>query len=397
MPKIVSAALRDAFVRSAKPGRYADGNGLYLKVKPTLSRSWLFIGTWGGKRRSVGLGPYPVVTLAEARKKAMQCRRWVLDGIDPSRELSRVRAKLSGETSFATVAQEYLDGISIDFSNQKHAQQWRNTLRDYCKPIADMDVSGITTDDVLACLQPIWVNKPETARRVRARIERVIDAATVRGLRHGDNPARWKGHLKALLPNKRPRPKHHATIPYKKLPDVYAEMAQATSMGALALRFAILTAARSGEVRGMTWDELDLDDNLWRVPAGRMKARRPHVVPLNVEAIGILNEAKEVRMGTFVFSGHQGKPLSDMTLSAVFRRMGIPATPHGVARSTFRDYMANETEYARELIEESLAHVLPSYEGAYRRGHAIERRRRLMHDWGAFVTQHKLSDVRMHT
>ena len=385
MPKVVSAALRDASVRSAKPGRHADGNGLYLKVKPTLSRSWLFIGTWGGKRRSLGLGPYPVVTLAEARERAMQCQRWIRAGDDPSVKMKQHRARASGATSFNMVANNYIDGIAGDFSNAKHLQQWRNTLRDYCKPIAGLDVSSITTDDVLKCLKPIWGQKPETARRVRGRIERVLDAATVRGLRNGDNPARWSGHLKALLPNKRPRPKHHATIPYDNLPEVYGAISKRQGMGALALRFAIMTAARSGEVRGMTWGEVDNEKAIWRVPAERMKARRPHEVPLNQEAVSIVEMASEVKNGPLVFSGNQGNQLSDMTLSAVFKRMKLNATPHGVARSTFRDFMANETEYPRELIEECLAHVLPAHEGAYRRGHAIERRRQIMTAWGEFV------------
>ncbi|MGC6498987.1 MAG: tyrosine-type recombinase/integrase [Henriciella sp.] len=392
MPKVLSAALRDAFVRSAKPGRYADGNGLYLKVKPTLSRSWLFIGTWGGKRRSVGLGPYPVVTLAKAREKAMECQRLIREGVDPSVELTRQRAKASGATSFNVVATAYIDGIASDFSNAKHLQQWRNTLRTYCKPIASLDVSTITTDDVLKCLQPIWSEKPETARRVRGRIERVLDAATVRGLRTGDNPARWSGHLKALLPNKRPRPRHHSTIPYKSLPEVYGAISSRDGMGALALRFAIMTAARSGEVRGMKWNEVDLSDALWHVPAARMKARRDHFVPLNWEALAILNRVAEVRNGPLVFPGNQGNELSDMTLSAVFKRMGLKATPHGVARSSFRDFMANETEFPRELIEESLAHVLPAYEGAYRRGYAIDRRRYLMNTWADYIKPRQTHD-----
>lgn len=385
MPKVVSAALRDAFVKSAKPGRYADGNGLYLKVKPTGSRSWLFIGTWAGKRRSVGLGPYPVISLSEARQNAMQCQRWIRAGVDPKNEVLRRRARSSGTTRFEVVAADYVDRIASDFSNAKHLQQWRNTLREYCKPIAAMDVSAIQTDHVLLCLQPIWTDKPETARRLRGRIERVLDAAAVRGLRQGDNPARWTGHLKALLPNKRPRPKHHAAVPYEELPSVYKRIATREGMGAAALRFAILTAARSGEVRGMRWRELDLSNRVWTVPAERMKARREHKVPLNQEAMAILLEVDQVRNGDLVFAGNQGKILSDMTLAAVFKRMKINATPHGVARSTFKDFMANETEFPRELIEESLAHVLRATEAAYRRRHAVDRRRPLMDAWGAFV------------
>lgn len=334
----------------------------------------------------MGLGSALDVTLAKAREKATEVRQQALDGRDPR----IVRQKASEENphvSFGRFAQRYVADIESGFRNAKHRQQWRNTLETYGKPIAKIPIAEVDTNDVLRCVRPIWGKKQETASRVRGRIEKVLDAAKAKGLRTGENPARMRGHLEHLLPKRRKvAVKHHAALPYAEMPAFMVALRKRQGVAAKALEFAILTAARSGEVRGMTWDEVDLAARLWTVPAGRMKASEEHVVPLSEPAVSVLQAVYEkgVSADDVAFPGPSGRALSDMTLSAILKRMGRDVTVHGM-RSAFRDWAGDTTEFTREVVEMALAHAVGSAtERAYRRGRAIEKRRELMDAWAAY-------------
>lgn len=276
-----------------EPGIYSDGGGLYMRVRSS-GRSWFYIGTLHGKRIELGLGSVLDVTLAKARDKAAELRSMILDGKDPRQERVRARTKQAQATSFGAFAKALVADIEDGFKNPKHRQQWRNTLDTYAKPMADIPIDQVSTQDVLAVLQPIWLSKPETASRVRGRIERVLDAAKVRGLRTGDNPARGRGHLDLLLPKRnRAAVKHHAALPFAEVAAFLTELRGRPATAARALEFTILTAARSGETRGMIWAEVDLPKQLWTVPARRMKAGAAHEVPLSDAALSILTACKE--------------------------------------------------------------------------------------------------------
>ncbi len=368
-----------------KIGVHSDGGGLYLRIRKS-GRSWIFIGTVNGERFELGLGSVLDVTLAKAREKATEVRQQALDGRDPR----IVRQKVSEENphvSFGRFAQRYVADIESGFRNAKHRQQWRNTLETYGKPIAKIPIAEVDTNDVLRCVRPIWGKKQETASRVRGRIEKVLDAAKAKGLRTGENPARMRGHLEHLLPKRRKvAVKHHAALPYAEMPAFMVALRKRQGVAAKALEFAILTAARSGEVRGMTWDEVDLAARLWTVPAGRMKASEEHVVPLSESAVSVLQAVYEkgVSADDVAFPGPSGRALSDMTLSAILKRMGRDVTVHGM-RSAFRDWAGDTTEFPREVVEMALAHAVGSAtERAYRRGRAIEKRRELMDAWAAY-------------
>ena len=383
--------LTDVAVRRAdKRGKHSDGGGLYLNVAAGGTRSWVFMWTPpGGKRREAGLGSYPAVSLANARRIAVTMREAVAEGRDPIADRKR-----TSEPTFEDAAERFIAANEGSWSNPKHVAQWRSTLATYGAPIAKMRVSAVDAGAVLRCLTPIWQSKPETASRVRGRIERVLDYARVQGWREGENPARWRGGLQAALPTPaRLTRGHHAAMPYRDVPAFMEQLAARPAISALALRFAILTAARSGEVLRARWSEIDLDDALWTIPAERMKARRQHRVPLSVEAVELLRPLAESPVGAFVFPGTKHDPdkrgplpLSNMAMALLLRRMDrADITPHGF-RSAFRDWAGDETSFPREVAEAALAHAVgDATERAYRRSDALEKRRRLMDAWGAFA------------
>jgi integrase len=382
--------------RLTTPGMNFVGEvaGLALLVKVTGARSWILRCSIAGKRRDMGLGGFPDVTLADARRRARDMRERIDNGEDPigQRRESRaaLRAALVKAMTFDQCVDAYLNAHNESWSNPKHRQQWRNTLTSYAGPVVGaLNVAHIETGHVLKVLEPIWKTKTETASRLRGRMESVLSWATTRGYRTGENPARWKGHLQNLLamPSKIAKVEHHAALPYRELGAFMADLSRREGIGARALEFAILTAARSGEVRGAAWAEIDLEAALWTVPGERMKAKNEHAVPLSDAALAILRALP--REGSLVFPGaREGRPLSDMSLTAVLRRMGRgDLTAHGF-RSTFRDWAAEQTAYPPDVVEMSLAHTITNkVEAAYRRGDLIEKRRRLMGDWAQFCAK----------
>lgn len=401
-----AAGLTAAKVRIAKPGRYGDGDGLYLLVRTEEQRFWVFrYKPKGGKLREMGLGRAGAgrncVSLADARDKASQLFTKLKSGIDPlaERESSEAAAKAAQQdaavkaTTFKEAAARYIAGHAPSWRDPKHAGQWTATIETYVNPIfGNIPVSEISTAHVLAAVEPIWSKKTETASRVRGRIETILDFAKTHGWRSGENPAVWKGHLSLALParSKVAKVKHHAALPWREIGEFMTGLAIQKGMGALALRFAIFTAARSGEVRGAVWQEIDLDAATWIIPAERMKAEREHRVPLSDPALTILSEMAAVRTSAdpsaLVFPGQsEGRPLSDMSLTAVLRRMGrSDLTAHGF-RSTFKDWASETTSYPAEVSEMALAHTISSkVEAAYRRSDLFEKRRRLMAEWAVY-------------
>ncbi|MBV9841340.1 MAG: integrase arm-type DNA-binding domain-containing protein [Sphingomonadaceae bacterium] len=371
-------------------GRHADGGGLYLRITPAGARCWVFMAASRGKRAEIGLGPEAAVSLATARKLASEMREAIATGGEPRAVLApKASNQASPITTFGTFADAYIESIEGGWKNEIHRRQWRTSLRDHAASLKDKPIAEIGTEDVLAVLQPIWLSKPETASRVRGRIERILAAAKARSLRpiEAQNPALWKGHLEMLLPR---RPKlvrgHHGALPWRDAPMFIAKLRQRSALAARALEFTILTAARSGEVLGATWGEIDFEQKLWTVPAKRMKAGAEHVVPLARAAIDILlalcPEEPEDDQRIFAVGGAQR---SNMAMAMLLRRMGVTVTTHGM-RSTFRDWAGDATEFPRDLIEQALAHTISNKaERAYRRGAAIERRRPLMEDWAKFL------------
>lgn len=361
-----------------EPGLYADGAGLYLRIDQTGSRRWVYIFYRAGRRREMGLGSLEVVKLTDARAAAEKVRAEIKAGLDPI-ETRRKANEPAPDTTFSAVAADLMDGLEKGWKSPKQRPQWEASLQQHAATIWKAEVGAVDTEMVLKALRNIWTDKPETARRVRSRIEMVLDAATVRGLRSGENPARWRGHLARMLPRAKKEKGHHAAMAYTDVPAFLDQLSGRHSISADALRFLIFTAARSGEVRGATWDEIK--GSTWVIPAERMKASREHRVPLSDAALGVLEAIDpDVRDG-LIFPGLKG-PLSDMALAMVMRKMGIKeATPHGF-RSSFRDWAGDCTSYPRELLEEALAHqVGSSVERAYRRGSAVEKRRPLMQAW----------------
>jgi integrase len=380
--------LTDRAVKAAAPGRHMDGTvrGLTLLVWPTGARSWVVRYQLVGKRRDMGLGPYPEVSLARAREKALEARRLVKEGLDPLAE--RGRAK---RLTFKAAAEQLLESKRPGWRNAKHAWQWEATLKTLAFPtLGALDVKQVGTGDVLAVLRKIWTERPETASRVRQRIEAVLDYAAALGARTGDNPARWKGHLDHLLPRpgKVKQVRHHPALDWRDAPAFMAELTKRGGLGARALAFAVLTAARSGEARGMTWGEVDDAGGAWTVPAARMKAGKEHRVPLTAAARSLLGGRGEPAALVFPSPNHPARPLSDMTLLAALRRMGRgDLTVHGF-RSTFRDWAGETTAHPREVIEAALAHRLQDKaEAAYARGDLFAKRRKLMEDWAAYLAR----------
>jgi integrase len=374
-------------VRQARRrGLYGDGGGLFLQVSESGAKSWVFRFKKNGRLRVMGLGPTHTVSLAEARDKARECRKQRLDGMDPidARRGRQLAARLEAAKgmTFAECASAYIATHRAGWRNAKHAAQWSATLATYVDPVfGNLPVQAIDVGLVLRALEAIWTAKPETASRVRGRIESVLDWATARGYRAGENPARWRGHLENLLPrrSKVRRVEHHAALPYAELPEFMAELRLKNGAAPRALEFAILTAARTGEVIGATWAEIDLEAGLWTVPAGRMKAGREHRVPLSASAFAILPPLYEARTGDKVF------PISNMAMLMLLRRMGrADLTAHGF-RSTFSDWCAEQTSFPSEVREMALAHVVgDKVEAAYRRGDLFEKRRQLAEAWAAF-------------
>jgi integrase len=380
-----------AVAAQRRAGYFADGGGLYLQVTATRSKSWIFRYTLNGRSREMGLGSEQAITLAEARRKAAEGRRQLAEHIDPidARDAQRAQTVLSKarSISFAQCAEKYIAAHRAGWRNPKHADQWTNTIETYSAPvIGALPVQDVDTGLVLKVLEPIWTTKPETASRLRSRIEAVLDWASSRGYRSGDNPARWRGHLDNLLPRleRRKRVKHHPALPYSKVGDFMQQLRTQEGMPARALEFAILTGCRTGELIGAKRAEFDLANALWTIPAARMKSHREHRVPLSPQALAIVREALKAG-GEYVFPGrYPGKPMSNMAMLELVRRMGADLTVHGF-RSTFRDWAAESTNYPREVCEMALAHVVSDKtEAAYRRGDLFEKRRRLMAEWARY-------------
>jgi integrase len=373
-----------------KAGRHSDGGGLYLNITASGARSWVFMWKADGKRREMGLGSLRDVPLAKARERAAEVRQKLADGLDPIAARDKPKVMTFGEAADALV-----ESMSSSWRNEKHRAQWKMTLTVYCEPLRLKSVTEIGTEDVLKVLQPLWTAKPETASRLRGRMERVFDFARARGQGIGENPARWRGHLDAILPKRaRLTRGHHKAMPFDDVPAFVAALREREGVAPRALEFAILTAARSGEVMGAKWDEFNFEAEVWTVPAARMKAGREHRVPLSARAVEILREMEQKRLSELVFPGIKpGRPLSVMALEMVLRRMNVDVTVHGF-RSAFRDWAGERTHFPREVAEAALAHLVgDAVERAYRRGDALEKRRELMDAWAGFLAQQTQSNV----
>jgi integrase len=401
MPKIAKEMSALEVRRLTKPGRYAVGGvrGLLLHVGPPGGRSWVIRMTIGAKRREAGLGPFPEVGLAEAREMAKEFRAAVRDGRDPVAEKEAARQALIEEQqrsiTFEEAARACHRSKQAEFRSRKHAKDWISALERHAFPtIGARPVARIELADVLQVLEPIWNSKTETATRVRQRIEAVLAWSAVSGFRSGDNPARWSENLDQVLPkpSKLKKVRHHRALPWQEVGQFVLDLRKRDGAAAQALEFAILTAARSGEVRGMEWQELDLEARVWTVPGDRIKAGKPHRVPLSDRALEIL-KATPHREG-LVFRGARGGALSDMSLSAVCKRMKVDATPHGF-RSSFKDWARNATRYPDEASELALAHVnSDATRAAYARDELLPIRARLMADWSRFCeTRQAAGDV----
>ena len=381
-----------AVKKAVKPGRYNDGSGLYLRIYANGNRAWVF--RWRdritNKLRDKGLGPCWDVTLEQARAAAKVCREQVRAGMDPigaaraTRETKRI--EIARRLTFGECSQRYIDAHRAGWRNAKHAEQWTSTLSKHAALLNPLQVADITTDLVVQCLEPIWAKKTETATRVRQRIECVLDWAKVRGLRRGDNPARWRGHLDTLLPEpaKLKKVTPRAALPYLELGAFMAKLKEGGGIGARALELQILTATRPGEAAGMRWAELDLDTATWTIPGSRMKAGIAHRVPLSSACVALLNGLPRSKGAEFVFPGPRGKTLTTAALLKAARAIRANIDAHGF-RSSFRDWAAERTSYPREVVEAALAHRLKDKaEAAYFRSDLLEKRAKLMQDWANF-------------
>ena len=376
-----------------EPGLHFVGGvaGLALQVLPTGGRTWILRASVGGRRRDMGLGGYPDVTLAGAREASRNARQLIRDGVDPIERAKAARMALLASTAkgltFREASEAFIASREVAWRNPKHRAQWASTLDAYAYPvIGALFVADVDLPHVLKILEPIWITKTETASRLRGRIDQILDWATVRGYRNGLNPARWRGHLDKLLPqpSKVAKTVHHRALAGRDMGAFYADLQKVDGMGARALTFAILTAARSGEVRGAAWSEIDLERSIWTIPASRMKAGKEHRVPLSRASLELLIALPRIAGSDLVFHAPRGGPLSDMTLSAVLKRMKAPAVPHGF-RSTFRDWAGEHTSHPSEVVEMALAHTISNkVEAAYRRSDLFEKRRRLAEDWARF-------------
>jgi len=372
----------------SKPGMHADGDGLYLVIEKSGAKRWSFIFQWQGKRKEMGLGKLSAVGLADAREKADEARRMVANGQNPIEERkAQQAAHANADVTFGSFADELVDSLAKGFRNAKHIAQWRMTLKVYAAPLRSMRLDQITTNDVLDVLNPIWQTKQETASRLRGRIEKVLDAAKAKGLRSGENPARWRGHLQNLLhKRKKTQVEHHAALPYVEMAKFMERLDQVNGMGAKALAFTILTVSRTNESRFADWDEIDFKRKVWTVPAAKIKAERDHRVPLTDSAMAILLEMKEAAINDYVFPGlKKGRPISEGTISKARKAAGAGhVTTHGF-RSSFRDWVEEETNFPDRLAEAALAHIVgDETERAYKRGDVLEKRRKLMEAWDRY-------------
>ena len=380
------------------PGRYADGGNLYLQVDAGNRKRWVVLARIGGKRAELGVGSARDVDLKQARKRAGELLVRIAAGEDPRVKAESIPAPdaVAGPVkpkTFREAAEAHIDAHEVGWKNAKHRQQWRNTLATYVYPaMGEKPVSEIATADVMAVLEPIWNAKPETAGRVRGRIETILDSAKARGERYGENPARLHGHIAAMLPKRsRLTRGHHTAMSYESVPAFVSRLNDREASAALALEFLILTAARTGEVLGAKWGEIDLAKAIWTVPAERMKAGRQHEVPLSPRALAILRKVQPsgdtIDPTALVFLAPRGGSLSGMAMSMLLRRMEVPVTVHGF-RSSFRDWAAEMTHYAREVCEGALAHANPDkVEAAYRRSTLLEKRRAMMDDWATYCAE----------
>ncbi len=384
----------------AKEGWHGDGAGLWLRISKDGRKSWVFVYKLEGKRYEMGFGTAAgqwAVTLQAAREAAQAARSRIIAGGNPLLEArataaananaKAAEAQASSVPTFGQLAEEYLRDMAPKWKNAKHADQWQMTLREYAKPLAAKRVDAITTNDVLECLKPHWKERPETASRLRNRVELVLDAATARGFRTGTNPAAWRGNLKALLPARTKLSRgHHAALPYKQMPDFMNSLRSRDGFAAKALEFCILTATRTGEVLQARWDQVDMQEGVWTIPASAMKAGREHRVPLTERTLEILRDMQEARMGDFVFPASATKGLSNMAMAQILKRMGVKVTVHGF-RSSFRDWAGEVSTAPSEVAEMALAHTIANKaEAAYRRGDLFEKRRELMKAWANWCT-----------
>jgi integrase len=393
MPRKATEWTPLAVKRCTASGLYGVGgvDGLYLQVLPTGGKSWVlrFSSPTRGRRRDMGLGGWPAVSLSDAREAARVARQKVRAGIDPIDDADAALARAKAERNLMTfreAAEGYMDAHERGLRNAKHAAQWRSTLKTYAYPVfGDKAVRDVELQDVLRVIEPLWTSKTATATRVRGRIESVLDWASARGLRSGPNPAAWKGNIDKILPSpsKVSPAEHHPAVPVDEAPTVMRQLETQAGIAALALRFTILTASRQGPVRGATWSEVD--GTVWRVPASRMKAGREHRVTLSNAALEVLHQAPLGGPGDLIFPSPKGGALTDMAMNEVLRRLGVPAVPHGW-RSTFMDWAAERTGHPIELARIALAHIISDKtEAAYRRGDMLERRREIMNDWATFL------------
>jgi integrase len=390
-------------VKTAGPGKHEDGDGLRLVVSNSGGRKWVLRYQISGRRREMGLGAFPELSLAQAREAASGVRNLVRKKIDPiehqRQEIDRRRQAELGVPTFTSVAAQYIRAHRRSWQNAKHQRQWVATLKTYARPvIGEKPVDAITTEDVLRILQPIWIGKTETAKRVQGRVENILDFAAARKWREPTNPARWRGHLSTLLASpaklKRHRnggeAKHHPALPFADVPAFVRELRRVDGVSARALEFLIYTTTRTSEVLGGRWSEVDLESATWTIPASRMKAKREHRVPLSPGALAVLGRVPRVEASDYVFPGaRKGRPLSNMSLLEVMRGLGYgvggdrgAAVPHGF-RSSFRDWAGEVSSYPTNVAEAALAHVLgDKTEAAYARGTLFDKRRRMMEDWG---------------
>ncbi len=393
--------LTGADLRRSKPGLYADGGGLYLQVTiakdgKTRNRSWLFRYTIAGRDRWMGLGSLDTIALTEARERARKCRQLRLDGVDPIEqrklEVAAKAAESAKAVSFEQCAHAYIAAHRNSWRSEKHAQQWPASLRKHVLPVlGSLTVAAIDTPLVLKVLKPVWESAPETASRVRGRIESILDWATVSGFRQGDNPARWSGHLEHLLaaPRKLKPIEHLAAMPYRDAPAFLAQLRDVETVAARAFEFLILTAARRNEVIGARWDEIDFDNAGWIIPGARMKSGREHRVPLPPRAMTIMRDMRVISQDALIFTGRDGQNrLAQSSFQYLLKALGHRGiTAHGF-RSAFRDWAGECTNFPREICEAALAHSIGNkVEQAYRRGTALEKRRKLMESWASFCAK----------
>lgn len=365
-----------------KAGRHSDGGGLYLNVKASGAKSWVFIYKRAGKKTEIGLGGLKSVGLKRARERAQAAREAVADSLDPRETLRPKKSKTVLDAMRAT-----MDAQQLHKKSPKSLYQWERSLLTHCKPLHSLDLMTVRTADVVKAIKPVWNDIPETGRRTRARLEKVFDHARAMGWRDSDNPARWKGNLEHILPKQDRKVRHFPALPYAELPEFMTELKARPALSARMMEFAILTASRTGEVRFAVWSEIDFDAQLWIIPAERMKMDREHVVPLSEPALDILKPLYELRTSDYIFpSAKLGRPLSDGAMLAILKRMDrSDITPHGF-RSTMRDWAGDETGFDREVIEFALSHIVgEEAERAYRRSTALDKRTRLMDAWADYA------------